>query len=99
MPETHKKKTGKHTSKNTKTKKYEKNFRKDGDDRTDSGANTDDDGTDSDINSDDDTHTDDEENGNEYRQALRKKFKLEVCPAKADGNCLFRSVSQQAFGI
>ena len=46
---------------------------------------------------DNDIDTDKEDNVSEYRQALREKFKLDVHPAKADGNCLFRSVAQQVF--
>jgi len=42
--------------------------------------------------------SDNADNVSEYRQALRKKFKLYVYPAKADGNCLFRSVAQQMYG-
>ena len=44
-------------------------------------------------------NSDNVDNISEYRQALRKKFKLDVYPAKADGNCLFRSVAQQVFHV
>ena len=49
------------------------------------------------TDTDNDIDTDNEDNVSEYQQALREKFKLDVYPAKADGNCLFRSVAQQVF--